>query len=63
MVAEDEMDKPRSPATANLLPDGNVLIMGGENWSIDTAEIFDPNQMRIIKSIPFDIGCKFLHLS
>ncbi len=54
IVAEDEMDKPRSPATANLLPDGNVLIMGGENWSVDTAEIFDPNQMKIIKSIPLD---------
>jgi len=51
IVSEDVMDKPRDPATANLLPDGNVLIMGGENNSADTAEIFDPIKMKIIKSI------------
>ena len=56
VVAEDTMDKPRSPATANLLPDGNVLIMGGLNDSADTAEIFDPNQMKIVKSIPLNDG-------
>lgn len=54
IVVKDEMDKPREPVTANLLPDGNVLIMGGINKSTDTAEIFDPNQMKIIKSIPLD---------
>ena len=51
IVVEDVMDKPRVPATANLLPDGNVLIMGGQDNSADTAEIFNPNQMKIIKSI------------
>jgi hypothetical protein len=54
IVVKDTMDKPRFPATVNLLPDGNVLIMGGLDDSADTAEIFDPNQMKIIKSIPLN---------
>jgi hypothetical protein len=48
------MDKPREPITTNLLPDGNVLIMGGKNKSIDTAEIFDSKQMKLFKSIPLN---------
>lgn len=52
IIVKDKMDKPRFPVSANLLPDGNVLIMGGEDESADTAEIFDPKQMKIIKSIP-----------
>ncbi len=52
IVVKDKMDKMRCPVSANLLPDGNVLIMGGEDESADTAEIFDPKQMKIIKSIP-----------
>jgi len=51
IVIDDEMSKTRYPASANLLPDGNVLIMGGTNSSIDTADIFDPKQLKIIKSI------------
>ena len=54
IVVEDEMSKPRSPATANLLPDGNVLIMGGEDRSADTADIYSPEQNKIIKTIQLD---------
>jgi len=54
IVVDDEMSKRRNFATANLLPDGNVLIMGGEDKSADTADIFDPNQMKIVKTIPLD---------
>ena len=54
VVVEDEMSKPRSPATANLLPDGNVLIMGGEDRSADTADIYSPEQNKIIKTIQLD---------
>lgn len=50
-VVNDVMTKPRSSATANLLPDGNVLIMGGSNMSSDTADIFDPVKQKIIKTI------------
>jgi len=53
IVAEDEMTNPRNIATANLLPDGNVLIMGGSAYNAaDTAEVFNPKQMKIIKTIP-----------
>lgn len=54
IVVQDEMSKKRNFATANLLPDGNVLIMGGEDKSADTADIFDPKQMKIVKTIQCD---------
>jgi len=54
IVVDDKMSKTRYPATANLLPDGNVLIMGGEDDSADTADIFDPKQMKIVKTIQLD---------
>lgn len=51
IVVEDEMSKKRNFATSNLLPDGNVLIMGGEDKSTDTADIFDPKKMKIVKTV------------
>ena len=55
IVVGDVMSKSRQFATANLLPDGNVLLMGGICYNdIDNAEIFDPKKMKIVKTIPLD---------
>ena len=52
-LVNDSMQISRYRATANLLPNGNVLIMG-ENLPrrLNRAEIFDPKQQKIIKIIP-----------
>ena len=57
VVLKTEMSQPRNFATANLLPDGNVLIMGSSiqnSNTTDTVDIFDPINNVIIKSLDFD---------
>ncbi len=55
------MSKSRSYVTANLLPDGNILVMGGEDKNADTADIFDTNEMKIIKTIQLNDKRFFLY--
>ncbi len=55
VVPDTQMSKIRYYASANLLPDDNVLIMGGfDNLDIDTADIYNPQEQKIIKSINLD---------
>ncbi len=44
-AATGSMSKPRAAHTATLLPDGRVLVAGGDYWSWSrpaTAEVYDP---------------------
>ena len=50
-VAKGVMTKARHSAVATLLPDGNILIMGGDIKENDSAEIYNPNNQKIEKII------------
>ena len=53
IILDTVMSKPRGTATANILSDGNVLIMGGFNKdsNVDTADIYSPSKNKIVKTI------------
>ena len=48
-IVKDEMSIPRGYVTANLMPDGNVLIMGSQNKQVNTVDIYDTKKQKIIK--------------
>ena len=50
-IVKDEMSIPRGYVTANLMPDGNVLIMGSQNKQVNTVDIYDTKKQKIIKTI------------